>query len=48
MQIPQTSIINLSIGGRADQLSSYHGVIDDLYIFSRELDENEVLSLMEK
>ncbi len=45
MNIPQISNYNLSIGGRQDQLSSYHGSVDDLYIFDRVLSTQEIKEL---
>ncbi len=42
---PKDSDNNASIGGRQDQLSSYHGQIDDVYIFTRALEEHEILKL---
>lgn len=45
MQIPQISNYKVSIGGRQDQLSSYHGFMDDVYLFDRVLSVNEILQL---
>jgi hypothetical protein len=45
MNIPQESSYSVSIGGRQDQLSSYHGAMDDLYIFDRALSVQEILQL---
>ncbi len=48
MQNPQFSNFNASIGGRQDQLSSFHGAIDDVYIFDRELSDQEIQSLSQE
>lgn len=45
MNIPQESNYNVSIGGRQDQLSSYNGAIDDLFIFDRVLTDQEIIQL---
>lgn len=45
MQVPQLSNLNVAIGARPDQLSSYHGAIDDLYLFDRVLSEQEIQQL---
>ena len=45
LQIPQNSTYSASIGGRQDQLSSFHGAIDEVYIFKRALDGSEILKL---
>ncbi len=46
-QTPQVSNLNIGIGARPDQLSSFHGAIDDIYLFSRALTESEILSLIQ-
>ncbi len=48
LQLPQNSDLSASIGGRQDQLSSYHGAIDDLYIFDRQLNDDEILKLYQE
>lgn len=48
MQIPQISGYNASIGGRHDQVSSYNGAIDDLYIFERALTDEEIQKLSQE
>lgn len=48
MQIPQVSILNASIGARPDFLSSYHGAIDDVYLFDRLLTNAEILKLSQE
>jgi len=45
MEIPQISSYQAPIGARQNQLSSYHGVIDDVYLFERVLTEQELLKL---
>ncbi len=47
-QIPQNSILGVTIGGRQDQLSSYHGAIDDVYLFERQLNEEEILKIYQE
>ncbi|PKL81026.1 MAG: hypothetical protein CVV25_02250 [Ignavibacteriae bacterium HGW-Ignavibacteriae-4] len=42
---PQKSTLNPSIGGRQDQLSSFHGAIDDVLIYKRILSEEEIKNL---
>ncbi|MFA7326415.1 MAG: LamG-like jellyroll fold domain-containing protein [Candidatus Kapaibacterium sp.] len=48
MQTPQISGYNASIGARPDQLSSYHGAMDDVYLFDRALSDQEILSLSQE
>lgn len=48
MLIPQVSGYNASIGGRQDQVSSYNGAIDDLYIFERVLSSLEIQKLSQE
>ncbi len=43
--VPQASKLNPSIGGRQDQLSSFHGAIDDVIVFSRVLTDQEIKNL---
>lgn len=47
-QNPQVSKLHVSIGGRQDQLSSFHGAIDDVYIFDKVLSDKEILNLYEE
>lgn len=48
MQIPQVSGYNASIGGRQDQMSSYNGAIDDLFLFERALTSLEIQRLSQQ
>lgn len=48
IQTPQNSKLNVCIGGRQDQLSSFHGAIDDVYIFNKVLTDQEVLNLFQE
>lgn len=43
--LPQNSILNPSIGGRSDQLSSFHGAIDDVYLFDKVLTLSEIMEI---
>lgn len=42
---PQASNLNPSIGGRQDQLSSFHGAIDNVIVYSRVLTDQEIKEL---
>ena len=46
--IPQATNLNLSIGGRQDQASSFKGVLDDIYIFDRALNQGDISKLFRK
>lgn len=48
MEIPQISSYQASIGARQNQLSSFHGAIDDVYLFERVLTEQELLKLWQE
>ena len=45
LQTPQNSTYKTSIGARQNQLSSFHGAIDEVYLFQRALTESEILKL---
>lgn len=47
LEIPQYSNLPLGIGARYNQDASYHGALDDVYIFQRVLKEAEIKNLME-
>lgn len=42
MDTPQVSITDLSFGARPDNLSTFSGQMDDIYIFERTLSEDEI------
>lgn len=48
IQIPQFSHVAASIGARQDFGSKYHGAIDDIYIFDRQLTDAEILKLSQE
>ncbi len=43
--IPQTTDLNMSIGGRQDQASSFRGIMDDIYVFNKALSSSEISKL---
>lgn len=42
MDIPQNSSTSLNFGARADNLSTFYGKLDEVYLFNRVLSDEEI------